>query len=158
MDKIVKREKLKSIIEKEKRHGKRVVFANGCFDLIHVGHIRFLKAAKAKGDILVVGLNSDRSVRAIKGKGRPIIKQHDRAKILSSFYFVDYVTIFNEKNVKNTLKILKPTYHAKGTDYTKDTVPERDFSRKYGIKTIIVGDKKKHSTKDLIKIIVQKYK
>jgi len=158
MVKIIKREKLSKIIRKLKNQGKKVVFANGCFDLIHVGHIRFLKAAKAKGDILIVGLNSDSSVRKIKDRGRPIIKQKERAIILSSFYFVDYVTIFNERDVRKTLEILKPDYHAKGTDYTKDTVPEKDISEKYGIKIIIVGDKKKHSTKDLIKTIVEKYK
>jgi rfaE bifunctional protein nucleotidyltransferase chain/domain len=158
MVKIIKREKLSKIISKLKNQGKKVVFANGCFDLIHVGHIRFLKAAKAKGDILIVGLNSDSSVRKIKDRGRPIIKQKERAIILSSFYFVDYVTIFNERDVRKTLEILKPDYHAKGTDYTKDTVPEKDISEKYGIKIIIVGDKKKHSTKDLIKTIVEKYK
>ncbi|MCX8094192.1 MAG: adenylyltransferase/cytidyltransferase family protein, partial [Candidatus Goldbacteria bacterium] len=122
MRKIIERKKLKKIIEKLKRRGKKIVFANGCFDIIHVGHIRFLKAAKKKGDILIVGLNSDKSVRKLKGKGRPIINQKDRAFILSSFYFVDYVTIFSEKDVKKTLAILRPTYHAKGTDYTKDTV------------------------------------
>lgn len=158
MHKIIKREKLKRIIEKAKKNGKKIVFANGCFDLIHVGHIRFLKAAKSRGDILIIGLNSDKSVRKIKGKGRPVIKQEDRALILSAFPFVDYVTIFNENDVRKTLKVLKPTYHAKGTDYTKDTVPEREISKKYGIKVIIVGDKKRHSTKDLIKIIAEKYK
>ncbi len=158
MHKILKRTILKKILDRSKKQSKRIVFANGCFDLIHVGHIRFLKAAKEKGDILVVGLNSDKSVRAIKGKGRPIIKQQDRATILSSFQFVDYITIFNEKDVRKTLKILKPTYHAKGTDYTKETVPEKEISKKLGIKIIIVGDKKSHSTRDLIKTIIKKYK
>lgn len=158
MRKIIKREKLKKIIDLLKRKGKKVVFANGCFDLIHVGHVRFLKDAKNKGDILVVGLNSDKSVRKIKGEGRPIINQNDRALILSSFYFVDYVTIFDEKDVRKTLKILKPTFHAKGTDYTIDTVPEREIAKKYGIKIIITGDKKRHSTRDLIKTIIEKYK
>ncbi len=158
MFKILKREKLSKIIESAKKKGKKVVFANGCFDIIHVGHIRFLKAAKARGDILVVGLNSDRSVRRIKGEGRPVINQNDRAFILSSFPFVDYITIFNETDVRKTLEILKPTYHAKGTDYTKDTVPEREISKELGIKIVIAGDKKRHSTKDLIKTIVEKYR
>lgn len=157
-NKILKREILGKITEKLKKQGKKVIFANGCFDLIHVGHIRFLKAARAKGDILVVGLNSDESVREIKGLGRPIIKQKDRALILSSFSFVDYITIFNESDVRKTLKIIKPTYHAKGTDYTKETVPEKEISKRLGIKIIIVGDKKRHSTRDLIKTIVEKYK
>ncbi len=158
MQKIKKREQLKKIIERLKKSGKKIVFANGCFDLIHVGHIRFLKSAKKKGDILVVGINSDSSTRKLKGKGRPIINEKQRAEILASFEFVDYVTIFNEITVEKTLKILKPHYHAKGTDYTKDTVPEREVSLKYGIKIAIVGDKKRHSTKDIIKEILEKYK
>ncbi len=158
MQKIKKREQLKKILEKLKKSGKKIVFANGCFDLIHVGHIRFLKSAKRKGNILVVGINSDISTRKIKGKGRPIINEKQRAEILASFEFVDYVTIFNETTVEKTLKILKPHYHAKGTDYTKDTVPEKDTSLKYGIKIVIVGDKKSHSTKDIIKTILERYK
>jgi rfaE bifunctional protein nucleotidyltransferase chain/domain len=158
MHKIVKREKLKKIIEDYKKRGKKVVFANGCFDLIHVGHVRFLKAAKSKGDVLVVGLNSDRSVHEIKGQGRPVIRQKERAAILSAFSFVDYVTIFNEKDVRKTLEILLPAYHAKGTDYTKETVPEKEISKKLGIKIVIVGDQKRHSTRDLIKTIRRKYK
>ena len=158
MHKIVKRETLKKITDNYKKRGKKVVFANGCFDLIHVGHVRFLKSAKSKGDVLVVGLNSDRSVREIKGMGRPVIGQKDRAVILSAFRFVDYVTIFNEKDVRKTLEILRPAHHAKGTDYTKDTVPEKEISKKLGIQIVIVGDKKRHSTRDLIKTIREKYK
>lgn len=158
MQKIKKREDLKKILEKLKRKGKKIVFANGCFDLIHVGHLRFLKSAKKKGDVLVVGINSDSSTRKIKGKGRPIINEKQRAEILASFECVDYVTIFNETTVEKTLKILRPHYHAKGTDYTKDTVPERETSLKYGIKIVIAGDKKSHSTKDIIKTIVERYK
>ncbi len=158
MLKIKNRNQLKVIVEKLKKQNKKVVFANGCFDLIHVGHIRFLKSAKKKGDVLIVGINSDSSTHKIKGKGRPIINEKQRAEILASFEFVDYVTIFNETTVEKTLKILRPHFHAKGTDYTKDTVPEKETSRKYGIKIVIVGDKKKHSTKDIIKTIIERYK
>ncbi|MCX7697905.1 MAG: adenylyltransferase/cytidyltransferase family protein [Candidatus Goldbacteria bacterium] len=158
MSKIKNREELKRILQRLKKSGKKIVFANGCFDLIHVGHLRFLKSAKKKGDILVVGINSDLSTRKIKGKGRPIINEKQRAEILASFEYVDYVTVFNETTVEKTLEILRPDYHAKGTDYTKDTVPERETSLKYGIKTVIVGDKKCHSTKDIIRVIVERYK
>jgi rfaE bifunctional protein nucleotidyltransferase chain/domain len=158
MSKIKKRTELKKIIEKLKKQGKKIVFANGCFDLIHVGHIRFLKSAKKRGDVLVVGINSDASTKRLKGKGRPIINEKARAEIVASFEFVDYVVIFNENTVEKTLKILMPDYHAKGTDYTKDTVPEKEISKKIGTKIIIVGDRKKHSTKDIIKTILEKYK
>ncbi|HRU40321.1 MAG TPA: adenylyltransferase/cytidyltransferase family protein, partial [Candidatus Goldiibacteriota bacterium] len=140
MKKIVSRPKLAKIIAELKKKGKKVVFANGCFDLLHVGHTRFLKAARAKGDVLVLGLNSDSSVRKLKGRGRPLVNQKERAEIISEFRFIDYIVIFNELTVDKTLKILRPTYHAKGTDYTVNTVPEREMSKKLGIKTIIAGD------------------
>ncbi len=158
MKKIVSRPKLAKIIAELKKKGKKVVFANGCFDLLHVGHTRFLKAARAKGDVLVLGLNSDSSVRKLKGRGRPLVNQKERAEIISEFRFIDYIVIFNELTVDKTLKILRPTYHAKGTDYTVNTVPEREMSKKLGIKTIIAGDPKDHSTKDLIKAILGKYR
>ena len=134
-----------------------MVFANGCFDVLHVGHIRFLKGARAKGDVLVLGLNSDSSVRKLKGNGRPLVNQRERAEIMSGFEFIDYVVIFNELTVDKTLKSLLPTYHAKGTDYTKDTVPEKDMAEALGIKIAIVGDRKNHSTTDLIKTVVERY-
>jgi rfaE bifunctional protein nucleotidyltransferase chain/domain len=157
MNKLTSRPKLARIIARLKKQGKKVVFANGCFDLLHVGHIRFLKGAKAKGDVLVLGLNSDSSVRKLKGKGRPLVNQRERAEILSEFEFIDYLVIFNELTVDKTLKTLLPTYHAKGTDYTVNTVPERAMAKELGIKIAIVGDPKDHSTKDLIKTIVEKY-
>jgi len=157
-NKLTPRPRLAKIVARLKKRGKKVVFANGCFDLLHVGHIRFLKGAKTKGDVLVVGLNSDASVRKLKGRGRPLVNQRERAEILSEFEFIDYIVIFNELTVDKTLETLLPTYHAKGTDYTKNTVPERGIAKKLGIKIAIVGDRKRHSTKDLIKTIVEKYR
>jgi len=157
LNKIMTREKIAVIAAKQKKKGKKIVFANGCFDILHVGHVRFLRGARAKGDILVLGLNSDASVRKLKGKGRPLVNQRDRAELMAAFEFVDYVTVFGEQTVEKTLRIIKPDYHAKGTDYTKDTVPEKDIAKELGIKIVIVGDKKNHSTKDVIKTIVERY-
>jgi rfaE bifunctional protein nucleotidyltransferase chain/domain len=158
MSKLKNRVQLAKIVAKLKKQGKKVAFANGCFDILHVGHIRFLRAARAKGDVLVLGLNSDASVRKLKGIGRPLVNEKERAEIMSAFDFVDYVVIFNELTVDKTLQILLPTYHCKGTDYTVETVPEKEMAKKYGIKIAIVGDPKDHSTKDIIKTIVEKYK
>jgi rfaE bifunctional protein nucleotidyltransferase chain/domain len=155
--KIMTREKIAVIAAKQKKKGKKIVFANGCFDILHVGHVRFLRGARAKGDILVLGLNSDASVRKLKGKGRPLVNQRDRAELMAAFEFVDYVTVFGEQTVEKTLRVIKPDFHAKGTDYTKDTVPEKGIAKELGIKIVIVGDKKNHSTKDVIKTIVERY-
>jgi rfaE bifunctional protein nucleotidyltransferase chain/domain len=150
-------EKLKSLaalrrkIKIEKAKGKVVVLANGCFDLFHAGHIRYLRAAKAKGDILVVAINSDRSVRRLKGMGRPILGQRERAEILSSFSFVDYVTVFGEPTVSKVLLALKPDIHVKGSDYTKETVPEKDTVKEYGGRVAIVGGPKIRNTSDVIR-------
>jgi rfaE bifunctional protein nucleotidyltransferase chain/domain len=157
LNKIMTREKIAVIAAKYKKKGKKIVFANGCFDILHVGHVRFLRGARAKGDILVLGLNSDASVRKLKGKGRPLVNQRDRAELMAAFEFVDFVTVFGEQTVEKTLRIIKPDYHAKGTDYTKDTVPEKGIAKELGIKIVIVGDKKNHSTKDVIKTIVERY-
>lgn len=144
---------LKEIIDKEKKCGKRIVLANGCFDLIHVGHIRYLKEAKARGDVLVVALNSDSSVRHLKGKGRPILTQEERVEIISSFYFVDHITVFEEANVENILLTLKPHVHAKGSDYTKDSVPERETVLSYGGEIAITGGPKVKNTSDILRRI-----
>jgi rfaE bifunctional protein nucleotidyltransferase chain/domain len=136
--------------------GRTVVFSNGCFDLIHVGHIRYLQAAKSLGDILLVGINSNASVRALKGPGRPLQPQEDRAEIIASLECVDFVTIFEEETVANLLQVLRPDFHSKGTDYTSDTVPERDVARSYGGSVAIVGDAKSHSSRDLIQTILAK--
>lgn len=140
---------LKEIIAKEKKKGKRIVLANGCFDLIHVGHIRYLKEAKAQGDVLVVALNSDSSVHRLKGDGRPILNEEERVEIISSFYFVDYITVFEEANVENILLTLKPHVHAKGSDYTKDTVPERETVLNYGGEIAITGGPKVKNTTEI---------
>jgi len=145
--------RIKKIIQQQKKKGKRIVLANGCFDLIHVGHIRYLREAKEKGDILVVALNSDSSVRQLKGKGRPILNQNERAKIISSFSSVDYVTIFEDNKVEKVLLALKPDIHAKGSDYTEDTVPEKGTVKSYGGSMAIVGGAKINSTSKLIERI-----
>lgn len=140
---------LKEIIAKEKKKGKRIILTNGCFDLIHVGHIRYLKEAKAQGDVLVVALNSDSSVHGLKGEGRPILNEEQRVEIISSFYFVDYITVFEEANVENILLTLKPHVHAKGSDYTKETVPERETVLSYGGEIAITGGPKVKNTTDI---------
>jgi len=149
---------LKKIIDEQKRQGKKIVLANGCFDLIHVGHIRYLKESKKRGDILVVALNSDFSIRQLKGKGRPILKEKDRVEIISSFYFVDYVTVFDEKTVTKILLTLKPDFQAKGSDYTPETVPEKETVMSYGGKIAIAGGPKIRSTSQLIKEIAARIK
>jgi rfaE bifunctional protein nucleotidyltransferase chain/domain len=136
--------------------GKKVVLANGCFDLIHVGHIRYLKGAKNKGDLLVVALNSDSSVNKLKGSGRPILNQEQRAEIIASFDFVDYICLFNEQDVSKTLLVLKPDIQAKGSDYTEDTVPEKNVVLSYGGNVAIVGGPKIRSTSEIILEISKK--
>jgi len=158
LNKIFSLDELKPIIEKHKQDGKRVVLANGCFDLIHVGHIRYLKESKKRGDILVVALNSDSSVRRLKGKGRPILLEKERREIIASFYFVDYVTFFDEDKVEKVLLALKPHVHAKGSDYTVDTVPERETVKKFGGETAITGGPKIKSTSDVIQEIAARFK
>jgi len=149
---------LKKIIQEHKKKGQKVVLANGCFDLIHLGHIRYLKESKKKGDILVVALNSDSSVRVLKGKGRPILNQKERAEIISSFSFIDYITFFKENNVEKVLLALKPDIHAKGSDYSEETVPEKETVKGYGGSITITGGPKIRSTSQLIKEIASKAK
>jgi D-glycero-beta-D-manno-heptose 1-phosphate adenylyltransferase len=139
-----------------RRRGKRIVLANGCFDLFHVGHVRYLRAAKARGDVLVVALNSDASVRALKGPGRPVMHQSERAEILAAFECVDYVTIFGEPNVEKILLALKPDVHAKGSDYTVETVPERETVKSYGGEIYIAGGPKVRSTRNIVKRIASR--
>jgi len=146
---------LKQIIQDEKKKGNTIVLANGCFDLIHVGHIRYLKESRKTGDILVVALNNDSSVRKIKGKGRPILSESERIEILSSFSCVDYITTFDETNVEKVLLALKPHIHAKGSDYTKESVPEKETVLRYGGKIAITGGPKVRSTSDIIKAIAK---
>ena len=158
MKKIYSLDELAAIIEKHKQRGDRVVLANGCFDLIHVGHIRYLKESKKSGDVLVVALNSDSSVRKLKGKGRPILLEKERGEIIGAFHFVDYVIFFDEANVERVLLALKPHVHAKGSDYTEDTVPERETVKKFGGKVAITGGPKIKSTSEVIKDIADKFK
>ena len=124
----------------------RIVLTNGCFDLLHVGHLRYLEGARACGDVLVVALNSDASVRAIKGEGRPLQREADRAELLLGLRAVDYVVLFDEPTLEETLRALRPDVHAKGTDYTVDTVPERHVDAELGIEIAICGDPKTRST------------
>jgi rfaE bifunctional protein nucleotidyltransferase chain/domain len=149
---------LTKIIQGHKKRGERIVLTNGCFDLIHVGHVRYLKEAKDKGDILIVALNSDSSVRKLKGKGRPLLNQEERAEIIASFSFVDYITLFEEPNVVKVLLALEPDIHAKGSDYTKETVPEKDTVKGYGGKIAITGGPKVRSTSQLLEEIDTKTK
>ena len=130
--------------------GQRVAFANGCFDLLHVGHIRYLQGAAEIADVLIVGVNGDRSVCELKGPGRPVMGQRERAELISAIRGVSYVTIFKEKSPARLLGVLKPDFHAKGTDYTPETVPEGDIVRSYGGKVVIVGDPKDHSTTEIL--------
>lgn len=137
--------------------GKRLVLANGCFDLLHVGHIRYLEAAKQLGDVLIVALNSDASVRRIKGRGRPLMGETERAEIVAALGCVDYVVTFEEETVEGVIARLKPHVHAKGTDYTEGSVPEREAVRAVGGRIAIVGDPKAHSTRGLIATIVREF-
>jgi rfaE bifunctional protein nucleotidyltransferase chain/domain len=130
--------------------GRTMAFANGCFDLLHVGHVRYLEAAAHEADILVVAINDDRSVRRLKGDGRPILAAEGRAALVAALRVVDYVVMFSEPTVTPLLELLKPDVHCKGTDYTVDSVPERETVRAYGGRTAIVGDPKDHSTRDLL--------
>jgi len=133
-----------------RRDGRTIAFANGCFDLLHVGHVRYLEAAAQEADVLVVALNDDESVRALKGDGRPILGAEHRAALVAALRAVDYVVIFPEPTVTPLLEALRPDVHCKGTDYTVESVPERDTVRAYGGRTAIVGDPKDHSTRDLL--------
>jgi rfaE bifunctional protein nucleotidyltransferase chain/domain len=150
-------EKLITIVRSAQASGRKVVFANGCFDLLHAGHIRYLRSAKAEGDLLIVALNSDASVQRLKGEGRPIQPENARAEMIGSLECVDYVLLFDDATVDSLLSKLRPDVHAKGTDYIADTVPERDTVRSYGGRVAIVGDPKDHSTRDLIDLILTKF-
>jgi rfaE bifunctional protein nucleotidyltransferase chain/domain len=147
---ILTREELIECVASAKASGARIVFANGCFDVLHVGHVRYLAGARELGDLLVVGINSDAQVATQKGPGRPVLPATERAEIVASLASVDYVTIFEEPTVEQLLLALTPDVHAKGTDYTTETVPERDVVRSYGGQIAIVGDPKDHSTSAII--------
>ncbi|HVN97571.1 MAG TPA: adenylyltransferase/cytidyltransferase family protein [Syntrophorhabdaceae bacterium] len=146
-------ETLTNIIEKHKSLGKKIVFGNGCFDLIHVGHVRYLKGARALGDILVVAVNDDASVVGLGKRKETVTPAKERAEIIAALDAVDYVILFSEPTVENLLRALKPHVHAKGTDYTEESVPEKEIVQSYGGRVAIVGDPKNHSTRDLIRTI-----
>jgi len=148
--KIIHINKLDELGDSCRRDGKKVVLANGCFDLIHVGHVRYLTSAKELGDVLVVAINSDSSVSALKGHGRPFINESERAEILSAFACVNHVVIFSEPNVENIIRALRPDFQAKGTDYTEDSVPERYVVKEVGGRVAIVGDPKDHSSTEML--------
>lgn len=147
-NRILSRERLLEVVEADRRAGRTIAFANGCFDLLHAGHVRYLQAAAREADRLVVAVNDDRG--AAKSPGRPILPAEVRAELVAALRGVDYVTIFSEPTVTELLLLLRPDVHCKGTDYTADTVPERDVVRSYGGRVAIVGDPKDHSTRDLL--------
>ena len=150
-------EELKSLVRAAQNEGKRVVFANGCFDLLHAGHISYLESARHAGDILVVAVNSDISVQSLKDPRRPIIPEDQRVEILCDMECVDYVMLFDDMTCDNVLRALCPDVHAKGTDYTRENVPERETAREIGAETLIVGNTKENATKDIIAEIVHRY-
>jgi rfaE bifunctional protein nucleotidyltransferase chain/domain len=149
--KIVDRTTLRQRAEEWRRAGDRITLANGCFDLLHVGHVRYLHAAKQLGGRLVVAINSDDSVRALKGDGRPLMPAEERAEILAALADVDAVIIFPERDVRALLREIRPDVQAKGTDYTANSVPEADTVREYGGRVAIVGDPKDHSASEIIR-------
>jgi len=151
--KIQSLEALRQRLAEHRRQGRRVVLANGCFDLLHVGHTRYLVGARQEGDVLVVGINDDDSVRALKGSGRPLLAADDRAALVAALEAVDYVVVFSGPTVTPLIEALRPHVHAKGTDYTPETVPERDAVQAVGGRVAIVGDSKRHSTRDLLQTI-----
>ena len=145
------------LAEKWRREGKRLVLANGCFDLLHVGHVRYLEDARRLGDVLLVGINSDRSVARLKGPGRPIMTAEDRAELVGSLAAVDGVVLFDEDTADALVRALRPTVHAKGTDYTTESVPEGAAVRETGGRVAIAGDPKQHATRDLIRLIADRF-
>jgi D-glycero-beta-D-manno-heptose 1-phosphate adenylyltransferase len=149
-EKLVERKDLPQIAAELRTAQRTIVFANGCFDILHVGHVRYLEGARAQGDALVVGVNADSSVSMLKGPERPVLDERARALLVAALRVVDYVVIFAEPNVESLLEELRPDVHAKGTDYTPETVPERAAADRLGIRVAIVGDKKDHSTRDLL--------
>jgi D-glycero-beta-D-manno-heptose 1-phosphate adenylyltransferase len=149
-EKILSREGLHDVLDEHRRAHRRIVFANGVFDLLHAGHVRYLQAARSEGDLLVAAINSDASTRRLKGEGRPILTERARATLVAALEAVSYVVIFDEPDVNALLREFQPDVHAKGTDYTPETIPERELARLLGIRIAIVGDPKRHSTRDLL--------
>lgn len=154
--KIISRSDVGALGEHLRREGKRIAFANGCFELLHVGHVRFLQGARGQGDILVVGVNSDRAVRALKGAGRPLLPEAARVELLAALACVDYVVVFDDETAEFVLRDLHPHVQCKGTDYTEENVPERVVMRELGGVVRIVGDTKNHSTRDILAEIARR--
>ena len=149
MGRVVSQEELLDLVAADRARKRTIALANGCFDLVHVGHVRYLEGAAAQADRLVVAINDDRSVAALKGAGRPILTATERAELVAAFGMVDYVVVFSAPTVAELLDALRPDVHCKGTDYTVETVPERTVVQAYGGRTAIVGDPKDHSTRDI---------
>ncbi len=154
--KIIPRPEVSALGERLRAAGRRVVFANGCFDLLHVGHVRFLEGAREQGDVLVVGVNSDRAVTMLKGLGRPLLPAEARAELVAAFECVDYVVVFDDPTAEGVLRDLRPHVQCKGTDYTRETVPERAVVESWGGIVRIVGDAKSHSTREILKEIAKR--
>ena len=150
MGRVLSEPELIEAVSRERANGRTIAFANGCFDLLHVGHIRYLQGAAAEADRLIVAVNDDRSVAALKGAGRPILAAADRAELVCALRGVDYAVLFGDLTVDRLLTLLEPHVHCKGTDYTVDTVPEKDVVRSYGGRVAIVGDPKRHDTRVLL--------
>ena len=150
MGKVLNETELLAAVERDRAEGRTIAFANGCFDLLHVGHVRYLQGAAGEADRLIVAVNDDRSVANLKGAGRPVLSAADRAELVAALRGVDYVVVFGDPNVERLLTRLTPDVHCKGTDYTVDSVPERAVVQAYGGRTAIVGDQKSHATRDLI--------
>ena len=151
--KVATREEVAARVAEARAAGRTVAFANGCFDVLHVGHVRYLEGARAEADVLVVGVNGDDSVRRLKGPDRPVMPEDDRALLVAALRSVDHVVVFPEDDVRTLLETLRPDVHCKGTDYTPETVPERDVVRSYGGRVAIVGDPKDHDTRSLLRRI-----
>jgi rfaE bifunctional protein nucleotidyltransferase chain/domain len=153
----VKVDEAATLAERLRAAGRRIVLANGCFDLLHVGHIRYLEGARKLGDVLFVGINGDAAVARLKGAGRPLMPASERVELLSALRAVDHVVVFDDDTADGLIRALKPDVHAKGTDYTADSVPERATAKAIGAATAITGDPKQHATRDLIAIIVDRF-
>jgi rfaE bifunctional protein nucleotidyltransferase chain/domain len=156
-EKVLDLEAARAVAAAARAGGRRLVLANGCFDLLHVGHVRYLAAARALGDVLIVGLNSDASVRRVKGPGRPLVPAAERAEMLAALTAVDHVVVFEEDTADRLVALLQPAVHAKGTDYTVESVPERASVRAAGGQVAIAGDAKDHSTRDLIATVLARF-
>ena len=150
MGRVMSEPELVEAVARDRAAGRRIVFANGCFDLLHVGHIRYLSGAAAEGDRLIVAVNDDGRVAELKGPDRPVVPAVERAEIVAALAAVDYVVVFRDATVERLLRLLTPEVHCKGPDYTVDTVPERSVVQEYGGRTVIIGAEKKHSTRDLV--------